>query len=291
MGHIIRDALGGSALLAITSVPGGRRVRTAMTGAAGAAVALMALAGCGSGAGDTEASGRAGNPKPSAASASSGSSGGSHGVVAAALVGKALDATFGQDYLSSTRRTKSEGTTTLRVSLGGDRATCEAHSRKGSGSLDFVVTESALYTRGSREGLGLSPEAKADPVWVDVMADRWVKRGADMSEAMREMCESTTRRTWLEKRVPPLDQLSKETPIQQPFMVQGRPATKITFERAGGPLEFQIAAEGVPFLLRVTYPATDLDESFSDFGEPFRVVAPPAAVSELQMAQEVLTAQ
>lgn len=274
----------------IDSTPG-RRARRATTAAAGAAVALVALAGCGSGASGTEASSRAGSPKPSAASASPDSGGGSRGAEAAALVHRALDATFDQEYLSSTRRTKTEGTTTLRVALGGDRAACEAHSRKGSGSLDFIVTESALYTRGSKEALELSPEVKANPVQVDVMADRWVRRGAAMSEAMRGMCESATRRAWLEERIPSLDRLAEESPSQQSVTVQNRPAVKITYEHAGGPLEFHIAADGSPFLLRVTCPATDLDESFSDFGEPFRVVAPPAAVSELQIAQEVLAAQ
>lgn len=274
---------------AIDSTPG-RRPQRATTAVAGVAVALIALAGCGSGASDAEASGARGS-KPAAAGASPDSGGGSRAAEAAALVHRAIDATFDQEYLSSTRRTKTEGTTTLRIALSGDRAACEAHSRKGSGSLDFIVTESALYTRGSKEALELSPEGKADPVRVEVMADRWVKRGAAMSEAMGEMCESTTRRTWLEERIPSLGRLAEENPRQQSVKVQKRSATKITYERAGGPLEFYIAAEGSPLLLRVTYPATDLDESFSDFGEPFRVVAPSAAVSEVQMAQEVLAAQ
>ncbi|MEZ3181130.1 hypothetical protein KYY02_21310 [Streptomyces pimonensis] len=264
----------------------GRRTRRTTTAVAGAAVALIALAGCSSGASDTEASGETRTPEPSAAGASSGS-----GAEAAALVHRSLDATFDQEYLSSTRRTKTEGTTTLRIALGGDRAACEAHSRKGSGYLDFIVTESALYTRGSKEALELSPEGKADPVQIEVMADRWVKRGAVMSEVMGEMCESTTRRNWLEERIPSLNHLAEENPSQQSVTVQKRKAIKITYERAGGPLEFYVAAEGSPLLLWVTYPATDLDESFSDFGESFRVVAPSEAVSELQIAQEVLAAQ
>ncbi|MGA5139922.1 hypothetical protein [Streptomyces azureus] len=271
----------------------GRRPRRATTAVAGAAVALIALAGCGSGASDTkdaEESGKARSSKPAAAGASN-SGGGSRGAEAAALVHKAIDATFDQEYLSSTRRTKTEGTTTQRIALSGDKAACEAHSRKGPASLDFIVTESALYSRGSKEALELSPEAKEDPVRVEVMADRWVKRGAATYEVMGEMCKSTTRRTWLEKRIPSLEHLAEENPSQQSVKVQQRSAIKLTYERAGGPLEFYIAAEGSPLLLRVTCPATDLDESFSDFGEPFRVVAPSGAVSELQMAREVLAAQ
>ncbi|MGW0613578.1 hypothetical protein [Streptomyces sp. NPDC002788] len=275
---------------AINSTPG-RRPPRATTAVAGAAVVLLALVGCGSGASDTGASGTARGSKSPAAGASPDSGGGSRAAKAAALVHRAIDATFDQEYLSSTRRTKTEGTTTLRIALGGGRAACEAHSRKGSASLDFIVTESALYTRGSKEALELSPEGKADPVRVEVMADRWVKRGAAMSEAMGEMCESTTRRTWLEERIPSLGRLAEENPRQQSVKVRKRSATKITYERAGGPLDFYIAAEGSPLLLRVAFPATDLDESFGDFGKPFRVAAPHAAVSEMQMAQEVLAAQ
>jgi hypothetical protein len=272
---------------AIDSTPG-RRPPRATPVVAGAAVVLLALAGCGSGVSDTEASGTAKSP---AVGASPDSGDESRAAKAAALVHRAIDATFDQEYLSSTRRTKTEGTTTLRIAPSGDRAACEARSRKGSASLDFIVTESALYSRGSKEALELSPEGKADPVRVEVMADRWVKRGAALSEAAGDMCEATTRRTWLEERIPSLGRLAEEKPRQQSVKVQERSATKVTYERAGGPLEFYIAAEGSPLLLRVTYPATDLDESFSDFGKPFRVVAPSAAVSELQMAREVLAAQ
>ncbi|MFJ6000192.1 hypothetical protein [Streptomyces sp. NPDC092370] len=267
---------------AIDSMPGRRPPR------ATTAVALIALAGCGSGASDTKASGTARDAKSAAAGASPDSGDASR---AAALVHRAIDATFDQEYLRSTRRTKTEGTTTLRIAPGGGRAACEARSRKGSASLDFIVTASALYSRGSKEALELSPEGKADPVRVKVMADRWVKRGAAVSEAAGEMCEATTRRTWLEERIPSLGRLAEEKPRQQSVKVRERSATKITYERAGGPLEFCIAAEGSPLLLRVTYPATDLDESFSDFGKPFRVVAPSGAVSELRMAREVLAAQ
>ncbi|WP_143064559.1 hypothetical protein [Streptomyces colonosanans] len=137
----------------------------------------------------------------------------------------------------------------------------------------------------------MAPDAKEDPVRVEVMADRWVKRNTTAYKTMRDMCESKTRRTWLEKRMPSLDELAEATPTQRSGVVQGQPATTITYRREEGTLEFHIAAEGTPFLLQVTHPAKDLDESFSGFGKPFRVATPPGAVSELQIAKEVLAAQ
>ncbi|MCM1973745.1 MULTISPECIES: hypothetical protein [unclassified Streptomyces] len=259
----------------------GRYTRRTTRAVVGATVVLVALAGCGSGTTDSAASGGKRSPKASS----------NGGTEAAELIRRALDATFDQEYLHSTRRKKDGETTTLRVALGGDQETCEAHSRSGAAYLDFVVTESALYTRGSQEALELSPESKADPARAEVMADRWVKRGAAMSESFRGMCAPKTRRDWLEERLPALDRLAEDTPVQESVRVAKRAATKITYERADGPLEFYVAAEGTPFLLRVTSPATDLDESFSDFGKTFRVAAPSGAVTELQMAEEVLAAQ
>ncbi|MFI6939202.1 hypothetical protein ACIBI4_08015 [Streptomyces sp. NPDC050418] len=266
-----------------------RRARRSTTVTVAAAVALIALVGCGSSADDVKG-GKAGSPKRSGAGTPSGSDG-ARGARAARLIDKALDVTFDQDYLSSTRRMKTEGTTVLRSAVRGDTTECETHARKGTGSLDFIVTASALYTRGSKEALMLSAEAKEDPVRVEVMADRWVKRNASVYEITREMCASKTRRTWLEKRMPSLDELAEATPTRQPGVMQGQPTTKITYKRDGGPLEFHIAAEGTPFLLRVTYPAKDLDESFSGFGKPFRVTAPSGAVTDYQIAEEVLAAQ
>ncbi|MFF3327266.1 hypothetical protein [Streptomyces sp. NPDC002889] len=273
----------------ITGTPD-RRARRSTTVTAAATVALIALAGCGFGADDAEESGRAGSPKRPAASTSS-DSGGSRGARAARLINQALDVTFDQNYLSSTRRMKTEGTAVLHSAVRGGRAECETHARRGTSSLDFVVTASAFYSRGSKEALRMSPEAKTDPVRVEVMADRWVKRNATVFKIMRDMCESKTRRTWLEKRMPPLDELAEATPTQRPGVVQGQPTTKITYKREGGTLEFHIAAEGTPFLLRITHPAKDLHESFSDFGKPFRVATPPGAVSEFQIAKEILAAQ
>lgn len=267
-----------------------RRVRRSTPAAAAATAALIALAGCGSGAGPKE-NGKAGSAQPAASASASSGSAASPGARAARLIDEALDVTLGQDYLSSTRRTKTEGTTVLRSAVRGVRTECEAHARNGAGSLDFVVTASALYTRGSKEALMLSPEGRNDPVRVEVMADRWVKRNAGVYEAMRDMCASKTRRSWLEERLPSMNELAEATPTQQSETVQGQPATKITYEREGGPLEFHVAAEGSPFLLQVTYSAEDLDESYSDFGEPFRVATPPGAVTESQIAEEVLAAQ
>ncbi|GAA3143461.1 hypothetical protein ACFQ0X_06735 [Streptomyces rectiviolaceus] len=269
-----------------------RRARRSTAITAAAAAALIALAGCGSGAADAKENVEDGSSKRPVASASASSdNAGSRGARAARLIEKALEVTLDQDYLSSTRRMKTEGTTVMSSAVRGGRAECETHARKGTGSLDFVVTASALYTRGSKEALMLSAEAKDDPVRVEVMADRWVKRNASVYEVMRDMCASKTRRTWLEKRMPSLDELSEASPTQRPGTMQGKPITKITYKWEGGPLEFHIAAEGPPFLLRVTYPAKDLDESFSEFGKPFRVATPPGAVTDYEMAEEVLAAQ
>ncbi|MFJ8082989.1 hypothetical protein ACIQ6Y_20570 [Streptomyces sp. NPDC096205] len=267
-----------------------RRARRSTAAAVAVAVALVVLAGCGTGDGEAEESGKS-EGRPAASGSASSDSGRSPGAEAAGLISKALEVTFDQDYLVSTRRKETEGTTVLRSAMTGGGAVCEAHSGKGSASLDFVVTASALYSRGSEEALRLSPEARADPVRVEVMADRWVKRNVGAYSIMREMCESKAQRTWLEDRIPSLDELAEATPAQRPGVVRGQPTTTITYRREGGPLEFHIAAEGIPFLLRVTHPAKDLDESFSGFGVPFRVATPPGAVSELQMAQEVLAAQ
>ncbi|MGW7080408.1 hypothetical protein ACWGH2_25485 [Streptomyces sp. NPDC054871] len=273
----------------ITSTPF-RRARRSTTATVVAAILLSALAGCSSGTAETKKSDKAGSSKRPAAS-TAGDGAGSHGARAAKLINKALDVTLDQDYLSSTRRMRTEGTTVLRSAVRGHRTQCETRAHKGARSMEFVVTASALYTRGSKEALMMAPEAKDDPVRVKVMAGRWVERNADVYKIMRDMCASKTRRTWLEERMPSLDELAKASPTQEPGVVQGQSTTKITYEREGGPLEFHISADGTPFLLRVTYPAKDLDESFGDFGKPFRVNAPRGAVTDYEMAEEVLAAQ
>ncbi|MGW5615158.1 hypothetical protein [Streptomyces sp. NPDC003877] len=137
-------------------------LRESVTAATSVIAAVVVLAGCAAPAEDT---GRKADASPAAAAGpSSGGTGAPGGAEAAALVREALDVTFAQDHLSSTRRTRNEGTTTLRVAL----------------------------------------------------------------------------------------------------TVRKRPATRLTYEQDGGPLEFHIAAEGSPFLLRVTHPATDLDERYGD---------------------------
>ncbi|MGA4845811.1 hypothetical protein ACOBQB_05950 [Streptomyces sp. G5(2025)] len=267
----------------MTSITGTlvRRAQRPTAAVAAAAVALVAAAGCGSSGGHAHANRTAARAEPSAAD----------GARAAKLIGKAIDVTLGQDYLRSTRRMRTEGTTVMHSAVRGDMTACRTHARKGAKSLDWVVTPSALYTRGSKEALMLSPEAKQDPVRVKVMADRWVKRNAGVHGIMRDMCASKTRRDWLKERLPSLDELREVTPTQRLVKTRGRPTTKITYEWEGEPVEFHVAAQGTPFLLRVTNPAEDLDESFSDFGEPFRVTAPPGSATEYEMAAEVLAAQ
>ncbi|MGW6027401.1 hypothetical protein [Streptomyces sp. NPDC055099] len=271
-----------------------QHARRSATAVAAAAVALSVLTGCGSGVDGTKERGHAGSskrPADSASASAASGSGGAGGARAARLVDKAIDATLNEDYLRSTRRTKSEGTTVLHSAVRGDSTECKTHARKGARSLDFVVTSSALYTRGSREALMMAPEAKSDPVRVRVMADRWVKRNASVYEVMRDMCASKTRRTWLEKRIPSLESLATAKPARERGTLQGQPTIKLTYEREGGPLRFHIAAEGTPLLLRVTYPAKDLDESYSDFGSPFPVNAPRGSVTDHEMAEEVFAAQ
>ncbi|MGH4029329.1 hypothetical protein ACQB60_10385 [Actinomycetota bacterium Odt1-20B] len=269
-----------------------RRVRRPLKATAAAAVAFIALGGCGVGADDSEGSSKAGNPKrPEASGSASAGSGGSRGAQAARLINKAIDVTLDQDHVSATRRMRTEGTTVLRSTVHGGRAECEAHARKGRDSLDFVITASAFYSRGSKGALQMAPAAKQDPTRAEVMADRWVKRNATAFKLMRQMCESKTQRKWLKERMPSLDELAEATPTQRSGAMRGQPTIRITYEREGGPLDFHIAAEGTPFLLRVTYPAKDLDESFSDFDKPFRIAAPSGAVSERQIVKEVREAQ
>ncbi|WP_158857507.1 hypothetical protein [Streptomyces sp. NRRL B-1347] len=265
-----------------TGVPD-RRVRRVLKGAGAVAVAVVALAGCGTATGEDDA-------KERGSTSASPSGGGPDGAKTARLIGKAIDVTLGQDYLTSTRRMRTDGTTVLRVAGRGSAATCEARSRKGKAAMDFVITGSALYSRGSREALEMSPQSKGHPERVEVMADRWVKRRPVVYEAMRHMCVEKTRRTWLDERMPSLDELAEEIPVQRAGTLRGRPTTKITYRLAGGPLEFHVTAGSTPHLLRVTYPAKDLDETYSGFGKPFRVAAPPRAASETQIAQEAALA-
>ncbi|MBW5421200.1 hypothetical protein GKQ77_06410 [Streptomyces sp. BG9H] len=262
-----------------------RARRAAITAAVIAA--LIAAAGCSSSSNGAKGNPSEGSPNR-AASAAPKSSGGER---AAKLISKAIDVTLDQDYLRSTRRMKTEGTTVMHSAMSGDTTVCKTHAGKGAATLDWVITPSALYTRGSKEALQLASEAKNDPTRVKVLADRWVKRNADVYAVMRDMCAPKTRRDYLEERLPSLGQLKKTPSTQRPATVQGRPATRITYKWEGGSVEFHIATEGKPFLLRVTNPAMDLDESFSDFGKPFRVAAPPGAATDEEMAEEVLAAQ
>lgn len=268
-----------------------RRARRSTTTIVAVAVAFSAAAGCGSIGDDARENRTAGSPKRPAAGAPASSGSEPSGARAAKLIGKAIDVTLDEDYLRSTRRMRTEGTTVIHSAVRGDTTECETHARKGAASLDWVLTPSALYTRGSKEAIMLSPEAKKDPVHAEVVADRWVKRNTGIYEVMRDMCASKTRRSWLEERLPSLDELGEMTPTLRPATVRGQPMTRITYKRQGGPVEFHIAAEGTPFLLRVTNPAKDLDESFSDFGKRFKVAAPPGAVTDYEMAEEVLAAQ
>ncbi|WP_125510684.1 hypothetical protein [Streptomyces sp. WAC 01529] len=273
-------------LMSSATSPLVHRARRA-TATAAVTAALIAAAGCGSSSNGAKGNPSEGSPKRAAATAPT-SSGGDR---TAKLISEAIDVTLDQDYLRSTRRKRTEGTTVMHSAMSGDTKACKAHAWKGAATLDWVITPSALYTRGSKEALQVAPEAKKYPTRVKVLADRWVKRNADVYEVMRDMCAPKTRRDWLEKRLPSLGQLKKTSSTQRPATVQGRPATRITYKWEGGAVEFHIATEGKPFLLRVTNPAMDLDESFSDFGKPFRVAAPPGAATEEEMAEEVLAAQ
>ncbi|MGA4844049.1 hypothetical protein [Streptomyces sp. G45] len=185
-----------------------------------AAAALLAAAGCGTateGADKGRAPAAAKRPTGGASTAkgegprAEATGEGPHGTAEGAgpgsagtarLVGRALDATFAQKYFTAIRVTESDGTTVLRNAVHDGRAECDVRARKGEGTLDFVVTASALYSRGSKEALSLSPRAAQEPTRVAVMADRWVRRNSATYEVMRAMCQAKTQRTWLEERMP-----------------------------------------------------------------------------------------
>ncbi|WP_409235674.1 hypothetical protein [Streptomyces sp. PA5.6] len=274
------------------------RARRSTIAVAAATVALTAaaVAGCGSGNDDANAKGgrTAADPEQPSAGASASSPGGSkpdHARVRAAeLIEKAIDVTLEQDLLRSTRRMRTEGTTVMHSAVRDEVSTCKTSARKGAATLDWVITPSALYTRSSEGALRMAPEAKKDPARVQVMADRWIERDPRMYEVMRDMCGSENRRRWLRERLPSMNDLREATPRRRSVTLHGQPATKLTYKRKGGPVEFCIAAQGTPFLLRATYPAKDLDESYDSFGKPFHVAAPPGAVSDIEIAREVLEA-
>ncbi|MEW2391689.1 hypothetical protein AB0933_25380 [Streptomyces venezuelae] len=268
------------------------RARRSTSIVASVTMALIAVAGCGSDSNDSEASRAATDPKQPVNGSSAAPRNTEPGdAQAAELIEKAIDVTLDQDFLRSTRRMKTEGTTVMHSAVRGGVSTCETHARKGAATLGWVITTSALYTRGSKQALLMSPDAKRDPVRVKVMADRWVKRQARMYEVMRDMCTSKNRRNWLQERLPSMEELRKETPAQRSVTLHGQPATKITYKGKGGPVVFHVAAEGTPFLLRATYPAKDLDESYADFGKRFKVAAPPGAVTDSEIAAEIYAAE
>ncbi|MFI7322720.1 hypothetical protein [Streptomyces venezuelae] len=281
------------------SITGTHAVRarrsTIAVAAATATLTAVAVTGCGSGNDDANAKERrtAVGPEQTDASTSAASPGaskpGSAGARtrAAELVEKAIDVTLEQDFLRSTRRTRTEGTTVMHSAVRGEASTCETSARKGAATLDWVITPSALYTRGSEGALRMAPEAQKDPARVKVMADRWIKRDANIYEVMRDMCGSKNRRDWLRERLPSMNDLRKASPEQRSVTLHGQPATKVTYQWEGGPVEFHIAAEGTPFLLRAAYAAKDLDESYDGIGKPFRVAAPSGAVTDVEMAREV----
>ncbi|WP_369217203.1 hypothetical protein [Streptomyces flavofungini] len=253
--------------------------------------ALTALAACGATDPATKQNPATGEKRQAARSSASPNGSGPRSAQAAELIDKAIDATLGQKYLRSTRRSTSEGTTVMHSAVRGDTAECRTHASKGAATLDWVITGSALYTRGSRKALMLSSQAKTDPESVAVMADRWVKRDGGPYEAMRDMCASKTRRMYLKERLPSPGELAALTATQRPGTLGGRPTTRITYRGQDGSVQFHIAAGDKPLLLRVTNPAKDLDETFTAFGEAFRVAAPAGAVTDYEMAEEVLAAQ
>ena len=71
--------------------------------------------------------------------------------------------------------------------------------------------------------------------------------------------------------------------------LNGRPTTKITFTGGPEPVEVHVAAEGPPYLLKITERG-GVVWTFSDIDKPYRTSAPADALDEDELPEELVAA-
>lgn len=239
-----------------------RRSRYRTTGCLVAAVLTVALAGCGTRSSAEEM-----------------------------LIDEALDATFEEaDTLTSTKQGSADETVVMRTAVTDDSVRCDMHIITGKVRADFLVTDSAAYSRSNEEAVRLaaSEVEGVPPETIEMMGDRWVKRNQLTSDLARKtLCDRTEQRDELEGSF--LAPENRGDGKEEDATLNGRPTTKITFTGGPEPVEVHVAAEGPPYLLKITERG-GVVWTFSDIDKPYRTSAPADALDEDELPEELVAA-
>ncbi|GAA2659889.1 hypothetical protein GCM10010400_17740 [Streptomyces aculeolatus] len=205
------------------------------------------------------------------------------------LIDEALDATFEEaDTLTSTKRMSADEVAVIRTAVTDDTERCDMRMEMGEVRAEFLITDSAAYSRSNKVAVrlaaseveGLPPEA------IEMMGDRWVKRNQLTSDLARKtLCDRTGLRDELEDTF--LAPENRGDGKEQDATLNGRPTTKITFTGGPKPVEVHVAAEGPPYLLKITERG-GVVWTFSDFDKPYRTSAPADALDEEELPEKLL---
>ncbi|WBB59173.1 hypothetical protein O7599_26825 [Streptomyces sp. WMMC500] len=203
-----------------------------------------------------------------------------------------LDATFEEaDTLTSTK-TLTDGTMVMRTAVVDGTVLCDMQIRMGKARTEMLVTDSAVYSRTNKVALRRAAASTEDvrPELIEMMDDRWVKRAsaqftADL--ARESLCDRTEQRSGLEDTF--LAPKNRGDGEEQDGTLNGRPTTRITFTEGPKPVEVHVAAEGPPYLLKITERG-GVVWTFSDFDKPYRTTAPANAIDEGELPEQLVAA-
>ncbi|MFW6721079.1 hypothetical protein ACHZ98_13125 [Streptomyces sp. MAR4 CNY-716] len=260
-----------------------RKSRHRAAGCVAAAVLSIALAGCGTG------SGADGVPLDEAMNtASAAASDATSEEALDRTIEEALDATFEEaDTLTSTKRQVTGETAVLRTAVIDGTSVCDMGVSKGNARVEFLLTDSALYSRMSEVMLRRATAGVENfpSEMIEKLGDRWVKRAPhEFAGARESLCDRTEQRSGLEdKFLAPKNSGERK---EQAGTLNGRATTKITFTRGRNQWEVHVAAEGPPYLLKISERGSVV-WTFSDFDKPYRTSAPADAINEDELSAQL----
>ncbi|MGW4819267.1 hypothetical protein ACWEP4_09840 [Streptomyces sp. NPDC004227] len=175
-----------------------------------------------------------------------------------------------------------EGTIELDLALDRQGHCAGTLGMHGEGEVGLIRTDDTVYMKFDEaylrsEGKGQS-KSEVDGV-VDMLADRWVKTGADSDDAkdMADFCD-------LDKLLADFDDTRSVARKGKATTLDGTPAFTLTEAEGKDRYTLYVAAEGKPYLLRIenTTAKQPEDISFTDYGKPVPAV-PPAGKDVLDL--------
>ncbi|MGW0952214.1 hypothetical protein [Streptomyces sp. NPDC002545] len=167
-----------------------------------------------------------------------------------------------------------EGTIELDLALDREGHCAGTLGMYGEGEVGLIRTDDTVYMKFDEaylrsEGKGQS-KSEVDGV-VDMLADRWVKTGADSDDAkdMADFCD-------LDKLLADFDDTRSAARKGEATTVDGTPAFTLTEAEGKDRYTLYVATEGKPYLLRIenTTAKQPEDISFTDYGKPVPAVPP-----------------